>query len=208
MSVNSSNDSLPQNVNIKPKTNKHFKTEQETYELRLHEKVLERTGQEMQSVVFSRHSRNFQPFSHSEVSPRTGDVFFRENQNRMEEVMESKQIHCLEEQKQILDVVTLLQGRAAKRKLMSDEEKVTNPPLADNVYWFIATLLRLILAEVTIDQECFYLVVLKVFSKADHHNPLTLQVVSYVRNALKISPKSHLKFLIENDITVRPYTAS
>lgn len=54
-------------------------------------KVLEKASDDIKNTVFGAHSQ-VSPFAHGEVSPRQGDITFCENQSRMEEVVESKEI--------------------------------------------------------------------------------------------------------------------
>jgi hypothetical protein len=176
--------------------------EKENFEALLKQKVLEKTGEEIKSTILSGHNRNFSTSCHGDISPRAGEISFRENQSRMEEVSEVKQIKSLEEQKWIFVVIDLIKVLAAKRKVMSEKEKLALPEPPNAVFLLISCLLRLILTGVAIDKNVFYLSLNKIFSKQDHSHPGSLQIVSTIRNVMKISPQEHYDFLIAHDIEV------
>ena len=182
-------------------TRKDSQSVKEELQLLLTKKVLETTRQDMQSTVFEAHSK-MTPSSHGEVSPRAGHLSFLENQSRMEEVAESKQIQYLEENKWIILVIALVKGLATKRKAMSSEERNKSPTTPTEVFLFIACLLRIILVGATISKETFYLLVQKVFSKLDHGNVVSNQVITLVRTCLHISPQEYCDFLLSIGIQV------
>jgi len=169
----------------------------------LKQKVLEKTTEEMKSAIYTGHSISFQPSCHGDVSPRGGDMAFRENQSRLDNVNDTNEIHLLEKQKWIFTVLELVKGIALKRTKMSEKDRLKAPETPQEVFLFIACLLRLILAGVTIDKEAFYLTMTKFFDQKHHAHPIVLQVVSMVRNIIKVSPQDHYDFLVANDIEVR-----
>lgn len=176
-------------------------SEKADFQILLAQQVLDTANKEIQSTVLKAHTKMC-PSSHGDVSPRAGESAFLENQSRMEEVIESKQIQYLEEHKWIMLVVDLVKGLAAKRKAMASEERAKAPTTPNEVFVFIACLLRIALAGATVDKDTFYLLVQKVFSNVDHSNVISSQVITLVRTCLKITPQEHCDFLLSIGLQV------
>jgi hypothetical protein len=182
---------------------KDIATEKEKFQILLKQKVLEKASEDIKSTVFV---CSMQPSAHSDITPREGESRFLANQSRMEEVFESKEIQFLEKQKWIVSVIDLVKGLATKRKKMTMKEKEKSPITPDVVFTYIACILRIILAGVTIDKEAFKAVTQKVFSQNDHHDIVVNQIVTMVRTHLNIQPQEYCDFLLSIGVQVNIHT--
>lgn len=207
---------VPTKVNPKKFKRMDSVSEKEAFQQLLKQKVIESVNIEIESTIVDSH-HNMSLVSVEVVSPRAGENAFLANQSRMEEVMESQAIQYLEANKWILLVIDLVKGIAAKRKAIAQKmeslskldgnsentkEKDAGPKTPNEVFIFIACLLRIILAGATVQKETFFLLIQKVFSKFDHNGAVTNQVITLVRTCLGIGPREYCEFLISIDIRV------
>jgi hypothetical protein len=171
-------------------------TKKDKFQKMLKRKVMENTSQDIKSTVLAAHSK-MDPGPHSDVTSRVGENSFLANKHRMEEVVEAKEIQYLEENKWIISVIDLVKGLASKRKQMAAKDREKVPPTPNEVFLFIACLLRIILAGWTIDREMFNLILQKVLAKnlQLYNDVVTNQVITLVRTCLEITTKQYCDFL-------------